>query len=81
MTDGIGVHYRPFSIRNGWATEEEVKLDIKPLSKYQAIWAQAKRNGTIQDRDSLPAQNWTWPTDTFLQRRLTELRNRKIEQD
>jgi hypothetical protein len=63
VTDGIGVHYRPFSIRNGWATEEEMK------------------NGTIQDRDSLPAQNWTWPTDTFLQRRLTELRNRKIEQD
>ena len=57
-----------------------MKPDIKPLSKYQAIWAQAKRNGTVQAFDSLPVHTWQWPTDTFLQRRLAELRTRQIEQ-
>ena len=54
-----------------------MKPEIKPLSKYQAIWAQAKRNGTVQDLDILPALNWQWPTETFLQRRLAELKKRQ----
>ena len=58
-----------------------MRPDIKPLSKYQAIWAQAKRNGTVQAFDSLPVHTWQWPTDTFLQRRLAELRKRQIEQE
>jgi hypothetical protein len=43
-----------------------MKPDMKPLSKYQAIWARAKRNGTVPDFDSLPAHKWQWPTATFL---------------
>jgi hypothetical protein len=58
-----------------------VKPEIKELSKFQAIWALAKRNGTVQDFDSLPAQKWEWPSGTFLQRRLAELRKREIEQE
>jgi siderophore synthetase component len=56
-----------------------MKPDMKPLSKYQAIWARAKRNGTVQDFDSLPAHKWQWPTATFLQRRLAELKKRQIK--
>ena len=55
------------------------KPDITPLSKYQTIWALAKRNGTVRDFDSLPAQNWEWPTGTFLQRRVAELRKKEAE--
>ena len=54
-----------------------MKPDMKPLSKYQAIWARAKRDGTVQDFDSLPAHKWQWPTATFLQRRLAELKGGK----
>jgi len=58
-----------------------MKSENKPLTKYQTIWAQAKSNGTIQDFDGLPAHKWEWPTGTFLQRRLAELRRRQIEQE
>ena len=58
-----------------------MKADIRRLSKYQMIWELAKRNGTIQDLDSLPAQKWDWPTGTFLQRRLAELRRRETQRE
>jgi hypothetical protein len=60
--------------------EKTLRPDLKPLTKFQAIWAQAKANGAVQDLDSLPANNWQWPTGTFLQRRLAELRERELEQ-
>ena len=60
---------------------KEVKADIKPLSKYQAIWALATQNGTRHEFNSLPAQKWEWPTGTFLQRRLAELKRRQREQE
>ena len=56
-----------------------MKPEIKPLTKYQAIWELAKRNGTVREFDSLPAQKWDWPTGTFLQRRLAELRKSEME--
>ena len=69
-----GVHAMP-------RRRTKVKPDIKPLTKYQAIWALAKHRGTVQEFDSLPEHKWEWPTGTFLQRRLAELRNRGTEQE
>jgi hypothetical protein len=58
-----------------------MKPDIRPVSKYQLILELAKRTGTVRDFDSLPPQKWDWPTGTFLQRRLAELRKRDTDRE
>jgi len=39
------------------------------MSYWQCIFSQSKVNGASYKDDALPAGNWNWPTDTYLQRR------------
>ncbi len=47
-------------------------------AKMQSLWLKvfnnSKVNGSEYREDRLPSQPWLWPTDTFLQRRLREVR-------
>jgi hypothetical protein len=44
------------------------------MSSWQLIFQQSKVNNGLYDGDRLPAQNWHWPQDTWLQKRLRYLR-------
>ena len=43
-------------------------------SYWQLIFSQSKANGAPYYGESLPGRNWDWPKDTYLQRRLQEVR-------
>ena len=49
-----------------------------PSDKMQSLWLKvfnnSKVNGAEYREDRLPSQSWLWPTDTFLQRRLRQVR-------
>ena len=45
----------------------ETALD-KP-SYWQLVFLQSKVNGAAYIGEELPGRNWTWPKDTYLQRR------------
>lgn len=47
--------------------------DTKP-SYWQLIFSQSKANGAPYFGESLPGRNWDWPKDTYLQRRLQQVR-------
>jgi hypothetical protein len=38
-------------------------------SYWQLVFAQSKVNGAMYFGEELPGRNWSWPTDTYLQRR------------
>ena len=48
------------------------------MQKLQNFWLQVfgkcRANGANYQGENLPAQSWTWPTDTYLQRRRHQLR-------
>jgi hypothetical protein len=50
---------------------------------WQTIFQQSKVNGAPYLGDALPHQNWKWPKNTWLQRRLRDLRvgERSLEKD
>jgi hypothetical protein len=39
-------------------------------SPWQLVFLQSKVNGATYHGEQLPRQNWSWPTDTYLQQRL-----------
>jgi hypothetical protein len=45
---------------------------------WQLVFTQSKVNGAAYLGDRLPSHSWDWPKDTFLQRRLSELRKRPL---
>lgn len=47
--------------------------DGKP-SYWQLIFSQSKVNGAPYYGESLPGRVWDWPKDTYLQRRLQQVR-------
>ena len=49
------------------------------MSSWQLIFMQSKVNNGAYNGDRLFAQNWDWPKETWLQKRLRDLRkdNRK----
>jgi hypothetical protein len=51
---------------------DETELD-KP-SFWQLVFAQSKVNGAHYIGEQLPPSHWNWPKDTFLQRRLRQVR-------
>lgn len=55
---------------------KRARLDGRP-SAFQLILSTAKANGAEYRGDELPANNWRWPTETWLQRRLRELRRQR----
>ena len=52
-------------------TEKEVSGQE---SYWQLVFAQSKVNGGLYSDDQLVNNNWNWPQDTFLQRRLRQVR-------
>jgi hypothetical protein len=46
---------------------------------WQLVFNQSKANGAEYFGDRLPSNSWDWPKDTFLQKRLGELRKRRPE--
>ena len=42
---------------------------------WRLIFLQSPANDGWYDEDSLPTQVWAWPQDTWLKKRLHELRN------
>jgi hypothetical protein len=41
---------------------------------WQTIFQLSKVNGALYLGDALPQQNWKWPKNTWLQKRLRDLR-------
>ncbi len=42
---------------------------LEKPSYWQLVFAQSKVNGAKYFGEELPGCNWSWPTDTYLQRR------------
>jgi hypothetical protein len=51
------------------------RSDQERLSYWQRVFAQSKVNGAFYDGEELPGYKWSWPTDTYLQRRLRRNEN------
>ena len=45
-------------------------------SYWQLVFNQSRVNGAEYFGDRLPCNSWDWPKDTFLQKRLSELKKR-----
>ena len=43
---------------------------MQKLTCWQWVFLQSKVNGASYSGEALPGQVWTWPKDTYLQRRL-----------
>jgi hypothetical protein len=50
------------------------ETELEKPSFWQLVFAQSKANGGHYIGEQLPGSNWEWPKDTFLQRRLREVR-------
>jgi hypothetical protein len=50
------------------------ETELEKPSFWQLVFAQSKVNGAHYIGDHLPGSNWDWPKDTFLQRRLRQVR-------
>jgi hypothetical protein len=46
---------------------------------WQLVFNQSRVNGAEYFGDRLPNNSWDWPKDTFLQKRLSELKKRRTE--
>jgi hypothetical protein len=60
-------------------TEGETKMkpnenDLQQPSFWQLVFLQSKVNGARYDGETLSNQSWDWPKNTYLQRRLREVR-------
>ena len=51
-----------------------VNSDLGKPSFWQLVFSQSKVNGAPYGGEELQGHNWNWPSDTFLQRRLREMR-------
>jgi len=43
-------------------------------SFWQLVFSQSKVNGALYMGEKLPGRNWNWPKNTYLQRRLRQVR-------
>lgn len=48
--------------------------DDARATSWLQVFNNSKVNGAPYEGEKLPAQLWCWPTDTYLQRRLREVR-------
>ncbi len=49
-------------------------VEIEKPSFWQLVFSQSKVNGATYSGERLQGYVWNWPTDTFLQRRLRQIR-------
>jgi hypothetical protein len=50
------------------------ETELGKPSFWQLVFAQSKANGGLYMGEELPGRNWHWPKDTYLQRRLRQVR-------
>lgn len=48
--------------------------ELEKPSFWQLVFSQSKVNGAAYSGEQLQGQVWNWPRDTFLQRRLQQMR-------
>jgi hypothetical protein len=51
-----------------------VECEYEKPSFWQLVFSQSKANGAPYGGEQLHGQLWDWPTDTFLQRRLRQVK-------
>jgi hypothetical protein len=51
-----------------------IHTDLPKRSFWQQVFLRSIINGAPYSGDQLPGRNWSWPKDTYLQRRLREVR-------
>jgi hypothetical protein len=51
-----------------------IDKELQNPSFWQQVFSQSIINGAPYKGDQLPGRNWNWPKDTYLQRRLREVR-------
>lgn len=47
------------------------------MSNWEDVFIQSRINGGNYEGDNLPDHKWQWPKDTFLQKKLEELKREK----
>jgi hypothetical protein len=50
------------------------ETELGKQSFWQLVFAQSKANGALYIGEELPGRTWNWPKDTYLQRRLRQVR-------
>jgi hypothetical protein len=48
--------------------------ELEKPSFWQLVFTQSKVNGAHYMGEQLPGSNWDWPKDTYLQRRLRQVK-------
>jgi hypothetical protein len=48
--------------------------ELQQPSFWQLVFLQSKVNGARYEGDQLTGHSWIWPKDTYLQRRLKQIR-------
>jgi hypothetical protein len=51
-----------------------LKMEMQRHSFWQRVFLQSKVNGALYWGEELPGRHWQWPKDTYLQRRLRNVR-------
>jgi hypothetical protein len=65
------LNYQPGKAGGGMKTSE---IESRKLSFWQEVFRRSIINGAPYHGDELPGGHWSWPQDTYLQRRLREVR-------
>jgi hypothetical protein len=50
------------------------EIELEKPSFWQVVFAQSKVNGALYIGEQLPNRSWDWPKDTYLQRRLQQVK-------
>lgn len=50
------------------------ETETEKPSFWQLVFSQSKVNGALYMGEQLPGRNWNWPKNTYLQRRLRQVR-------
>lgn len=69
-----GVSRGKVSNSEGETSMTDVNTEFETPSFWQLVFAQSKVNGAPYQGEQLTGQVWNWPKDTFLQRRLRQVR-------
>lgn len=48
--------------------------ELEKRTFWQLVFSQSKVNGALYMGEQLPGRNWDWPKNTYLQRRLRQVR-------
>jgi hypothetical protein len=55
------------------------KITLQQPSYWQLVFQQSTVNGADYRGEYLPGFSWSWPEDTYLQRRLRDVRTGQIQ--